>query len=263
MKYFLHDSDSFNDEKIAELFLQFGYEGLGLFYTVLEMLSKQEGPIKTAILKNRLHVGKKLEKCWKFMESLGIICSNNGETFNEKILNKSEKYKIKKGKTRKRVSLFRKNQRLKKNVTPDTEISEQLRSDSGNADVSASKISIRKDNNKRESAPPVLKYVFSEEDLPVNLRTQAFIAKWQEWLTYRRKETKKAVGIRGATADLKMLAAETDPIGVIQQSLDKEWRGLFSKKTSHAPQVSTLPAHKQQKIEKSPTAVFAKRGMFD
>jgi hypothetical protein len=47
MKYFLHSTDSFQDEKIAELFLHFGYEGLGLFYTILEKLAKQEKPIKT------------------------------------------------------------------------------------------------------------------------------------------------------------------------------------------------------------------------
>ena len=42
MKYFLHDTSSFDDEKITELYLEFGYEGLGLFYTTLEKLAKQE-----------------------------------------------------------------------------------------------------------------------------------------------------------------------------------------------------------------------------
>jgi hypothetical protein len=42
MKYYLHDSNSFNDEKITELFIKFGYEGLGLFYTCLEKFAQQE-----------------------------------------------------------------------------------------------------------------------------------------------------------------------------------------------------------------------------
>ena len=86
MKYFLHSTDSFHDEKIAELFLHFGYEGLGLFYTILEKIAFSESPIKTNVLKHQLKVGKKLEKCWKFMESLGLISSNNDK---ENILNMS------------------------------------------------------------------------------------------------------------------------------------------------------------------------------
>jgi hypothetical protein len=117
MKYYLHDSNSFNDEKITELFISFGYEGLGLFYTILEKLAAQEKPIKTTVLKSQLKVGKKLQKCWDFMESIELISSNNGETFNNNLLNFSGKYKIKKEKTRERVSQWRKNQELTKNVT--------------------------------------------------------------------------------------------------------------------------------------------------
>ena len=62
MKYFLHDSNAFNDEKITELYINFGYEGLGLFYTILEKLAGQEKPVKTLVLKKQLNVGKKLEK---------------------------------------------------------------------------------------------------------------------------------------------------------------------------------------------------------
>ena len=117
MKYYLHDTSAFDDEKISELFIVYGYEGLGLFYTILEKIAKQEKPIKTSVLKHQLKVGKKLEKCWNFMESLGIISSNNGETFNEQLLNFSEKYKIKKEKNRIKISEWRKNQDDADNVT--------------------------------------------------------------------------------------------------------------------------------------------------
>lgn len=117
MKYFLHDTSSFQDEKITELYINFGYEGLGLFYTLLEKIAYQEKPIKTDILKHQLKVGKRLEKCWIFMEEIGIISSNNGETFNEQLLNFSEKYQIKKEKNAKRISEWRKNQEDTENVT--------------------------------------------------------------------------------------------------------------------------------------------------
>ena len=117
MKYYLHDSNSFNDEKITELFISFGYEGLGLFYTILEKLAQQEKPIKTNVLKAQLKVGKKLQKCWEFMESIELISSNNGETFNKQLMNFSGKYAIKKENNKKRISEWRKNQELTKSVT--------------------------------------------------------------------------------------------------------------------------------------------------
>lgn len=117
MKYYLHDTNAFQDEKVTELFIKFGYEGIGLFYTILEKLALQEKPVKTAILKKQLFVGKRLNKCWLFMEEIGIISSNNGETFNKQLLKFSEKYQIKKEKNAKRIFDWRKNQADSENVT--------------------------------------------------------------------------------------------------------------------------------------------------
>jgi len=35
MKYFLHDTNAFNDEKITELFIEFGYEGACSLFSML------------------------------------------------------------------------------------------------------------------------------------------------------------------------------------------------------------------------------------
>lgn len=102
--------------------MEHGYEGLGLFYTLLEKLAGQEKPIKTDILKQQLNVGKKLNKCWNFMESIGIIHSNNGETFNKQLLNFSEKYTIKKEKTAERIRQWRENQTIEENVTRSEQV---------------------------------------------------------------------------------------------------------------------------------------------
>lgn len=117
MKYYLHDSNSFSDEKITELYLNFGYEGLGLFYTALEKLALQEKPIKTNVLKSQLNIGKKLDKCWNFIEDIGLLSSNNGETFSKQLLNFSEKYQIKKEKNKEKIKQWRENQTVKENVT--------------------------------------------------------------------------------------------------------------------------------------------------
>ncbi len=123
MKYFLHDSNAFNDEKVTQLFIKFGYEGVGLFYSILEKLAQQEKPILTDVLKHQLKVGKKLEKVWKFIEEIELISSNNGETFNEQLLNFSEKYQIKKEKNAERIKQWRENQKDKKNVTCNESVS--------------------------------------------------------------------------------------------------------------------------------------------
>lgn len=121
MKYYLHDSNSFNDEKITELYIKFGYEGLGLFYTILEKFAGQEKPIKTIILKKQLNVGKKLDKCFEFMQNIGLIQTSNGECFNINLLNLCEKYQTKKEKTKKKVFDFRNNQAVAENVTGYTD----------------------------------------------------------------------------------------------------------------------------------------------
>jgi len=117
MKYYLHDTNSFNDEKITELYIAFGFEGLGLFYTTLEKIAAQEKPIKTNVLKSQLKVRKKLERCWQFMEEIGLIQTNNGETYNIQLMRFSEKYQIKKEKTAKRISEFRERQTITEDVT--------------------------------------------------------------------------------------------------------------------------------------------------
>lgn len=117
MKYFLHDTNAFEDEKISLLYMNFGYEGLGLFYTILEKLAKQEKPVNTDVLKMQLNIGKKLNKCWGYMEQIELISSTNKETFNEQLLNFSEKYQIRKEKTRNKVKEWRDNQVVKNNVT--------------------------------------------------------------------------------------------------------------------------------------------------
>ncbi|MCP4393109.1 MAG: DUF4373 domain-containing protein, partial [Alphaproteobacteria bacterium] len=54
MKYYLHDSLSFQDEKVTLLYMEFGFEAVGLFYVILEKLALQEKPILESVLKTQL-----------------------------------------------------------------------------------------------------------------------------------------------------------------------------------------------------------------
>ena len=147
MKYFLHDTNAFQDEKITELFMAHGYEGLGLFYSILEKLAQQEKPVKTAVLKQQLSVGKKLEKCWSFLESLQLISSNNGETFNDNLLKFSEKYQVLKEKNRERVAQWREKQADTKPVTHYEQVCNKPK-------VKESKVKESKSNDLQDAASP-------------------------------------------------------------------------------------------------------------
>ena len=140
MRYYLHSSTSFSDEKITELFIHFDYAGLGLFYTLLEKLALQEKPIKESVLKKQLFVGKRLEKCWNFMHEIGLISTINGETFNKNVLNFTEKYQIKSEKNKIKISEWRENQKNIKNVTGYEPKCNQRK-------VNKSKVNKSKDNN--------------------------------------------------------------------------------------------------------------------
>lgn len=117
MKYFLHDSNAFSDEKVTLLYLKFGFEAIGLFFCILEKLALQEQPINEIVLKSQLNIKKRLEKQLNFMYKIDILSLRNGDVFSKNILKFSEKYQIKKEKTRKRVSEWRDKQDDTENVT--------------------------------------------------------------------------------------------------------------------------------------------------
>ena len=97
--------------------MEFGYEGLGLFYTFLEKIAQQEKPVNEEVIKKQLNIKKRLQKTWDFMKEIDIISIKNGDVFNENLLNFAEKYQIKKEKTRKKVSEWREKQKDTETVT--------------------------------------------------------------------------------------------------------------------------------------------------
>jgi hypothetical protein len=81
------------------------------------------------------------------MESLGILSSNNGETFNKQLLNFSEKYQIKKEKTREKVSQWRSNQQNAESVTDYVPICNPSKG-------KESKVNIKEEGKSELHSPP-------------------------------------------------------------------------------------------------------------
>ena len=65
-------------------------------------------------------------------------------------------------------------------------------------------------------------------DMPLSLRTPAFLKAWADWRQYR-KETRHALTPSTSARQLKKLEAVGPAVAVamIEQSIEKGWRGLF------------------------------------
>jgi hypothetical protein len=219
MKYYLHDTSAFDDEKVSELFIEFGYEGVGLFYVTLEKLAKQEKPMKTSVLKSQLKIRKRLEKCWNFMESLGLISSNNGETFNKQLLNYSEKYKIKSEKNAKRISEWREKQGDTKNVT---------RSENVRNAPKVKEIKVKESKVKKEGE----RFVPNLDCLDLFWKTQ-----FERWIEHRKEIKKPFTAQPQIDAQIKTFLKLSDnnleiAEAVIDQAIGNKWQGLYPIKTN-------------------------------
>ena len=225
MKYFLHDTSAFEDEKVAELYMKFGYEGVGLFFVILEKIAFQEKPVKTKVLKNQLRIGKRLERCWKFMEEIGLINTNNGETFNKQLLNYSGKYQIKKEKNRKRVSEWRERQDDTENVT----CYESVRN---SPKVKESKVKESKESNiieqdKTDESILVEKYGIDNEMANV-------VFDWLEYKKERRETYKSDRSVKSFITKLRNLSGD-DPAKareIVEQSFANNYAGVFELKNN-------------------------------
>jgi hypothetical protein len=215
MKYYLHDSNAFNDEKITELYIKFGYEGLGLFYTLLEKIASQEKPIKTSVLKSQLKVGKKLDKCWKFMEEIEIISSNNGDTFNKQLMNFSEKYKIKSEKNAKRISDWREKQSLIKNVTCYEHVCNTCK-------VKRSKYKVKKRIIRKRIHAKIIPFDFKKSLLNLGIESKIV----DDWIKVRK--TKKGSNTETAFNDIKKQIEKSGKTAneCIKIAVIKSWCGF-------------------------------------
>jgi len=237
MKYYLHDTNSFNDDKITELYIKFGYEGLGLFYTILEKFANQEKPIKTIVLKKQLNIGKKLEKCWNFLEEIQLIQSDNGESFNERILNFAGKYKIKSEKNAERVAQWRDKQSVTNNVTHYTDITLH---DCNTDKVNKSKV--KESKVKEEPQITFLSYEWKQL--------------WEEWMDYKKREHndkfKSGKTEQVAINNLVNLANNDIETAkkIVNTSISNKYKGLFKLKiTNNVTTKSSTDIYAQRRAE--------------
>jgi len=97
---FLHDSNSRHDVKMLKLWNKFGYEGIGIFWCIVEILREQpDFKFKTSdmeLLGIELRIDKVLIKdliTFCLLPETGLFKNENGEFFSESLLRRMEKFK--------------------------------------------------------------------------------------------------------------------------------------------------------------------------
>lgn len=84
----------------------------------------------------------------------------------------------------------------------------------------------KKDIQKRREEKNIVPMAITDLPFPLS-QIDGFLSVWESWLTFRREETKKPVTAMAAKMQLKFLSEQSDPVGVIEQSIGNQWQGLF------------------------------------
>lgn len=217
-KWFPHDSDALDDPKIIMLVMQFGMEGFGLYWMLLEYLIKQPGySLPVAIieaLSRRFQVSK--EKLEAIVLKYDLFQVDGDYFFSPSLNRRMQDYD--------KISEKNRSNALKRwqcdgNATalPPHSDRNAIRRDKKRIDKS------REDKKKKEPID-----VFSSVKKP----DESLYLKWQEWLKYRSEIKKPYKTAQGATAAYSSLLAlanqeETVAVLIIQQSIEHEWQGFF------------------------------------
>lgn len=146
--YFSHDSNARNDDKILELRAQYGWEGYGVYWAIIEILRDSSDycyPSNAkAGLSLSLNIGKAdLEKYLNKMFEVGLLEEKNGCFYSESLMKRMEEIDEKR---RKRAAAGRLGGTAKA----------MLQQKSSNATANPSKESKVKEKKVKEFKPPTL-----------------------------------------------------------------------------------------------------------
>ena len=89
--YFSHDYNARNDPKILELRSEYGLEGLGTFWCIIETLAEDEDGYIIASLMGGLSVGYGIPKARliemiDFMVKIGLLCESDNGIFSRRLM---------------------------------------------------------------------------------------------------------------------------------------------------------------------------------
>lgn len=149
--YFSHDFNARNDIKLQELLRKMGYEGLGLYWCIVEMLYEQEGKIKLTQCDSIAYAMR--TDINKIKQLIDVVFEKNNEFFwSNSVLNRIKMRKEKSNKAK--ISIMNRwgNEPKKRNTTTNTNVirTYDKRNTIKESKVKESKVNKNKINKEKE-----------------------------------------------------------------------------------------------------------------
>jgi hypothetical protein len=218
--YFSHDANARHDDKILELRAEFGWEGYGLFWAIVETLrdcSDYAYPSNAkAGLALSLNIDKtKLEQFLKVAIKLRLFIEKDGVIYSESLMRRMGDIDEKR---RKRAEAGRLGGTAKA----------KAKQSSSNAKAKASKESKVKESKVKD----IIEMPFDSEQ---------FKTKWSEWKTYKSKhhkfEYKSDMSERSALTLLAKYASNLEhrALQILDVAMAQGWSGFHDLKSYDEP----------------------------
>lgn len=245
--YFSHDADARSDEKIISLIMAHGYEGYGIFWAIIEMLrtaTNYKMQLDFKRIAFALHVdSKKVESIicdFELFDCIGGLhnlheCKDDlhKKTFFSKSLNRRMKLKESISEKRRQAAMARWNGDAKgmQMHSKSNAGAEQVQCNKGKKEKKENKINKEKKYTPRDARLAVAHLDWIDDKI------------WNEWIDFKVK-VKASITERAIRKNIKQLRELGEHIAnqVLEQSLDKGWKGLFVLKDQN----QTMEQHGQE-----------------
>jgi hypothetical protein len=215
--YFPHDSNAKDDPKIMMLMAQFGVEGYGIYWILIEYLRDQPGYVAPMALLDPLSRRYQSSK-EKF---LAVVTGYDLFEYNDVIFTSPSLIK-------RMLPLDEKRIKMRANSLKrwDGDANGMQLECKSNAIAIQSKVKESKVNKSKEEEN-IKEFVAS---LP-----SSFLAVWEKWIEYKRKirkPYKTREGMEGKFNELVTLSGNNPETAmkIVEQSISNEWSGLFALK---------------------------------
>jgi len=212
-EYFSHDYDAREDEKIQELLFELKMEGYGIYWSIIEMLYKNDGYMQMNCERIAYALRADENKINRVISEFDLFKINGNAFTSTSVLHR---LKLRKGKTviAKKAAKARWDKEKAKNA------------DAMQAQCEGNAKKKRKEKKEKESKVNEIIMPFDDEK---------FIAVWDFWKKYKREQHRfsyKPIGEQGALSKLAEISGgkvETAMM-IIKQSIQNGWSGLFELK---------------------------------
>lgn len=243
-EYFSHDYHARTDPKMVRLIMEYGMEGVGIYWCIVEMLYESGGYIDLSECERIAFELRTDSERIAAIVHTNLFCIAGEKFYSETALNRLEK---REEKSRKATTSAQ--SRWGSNSKDDANAM-RTQCDSNAIKVNKSKVNKKEKKEETHARDSFLSLI----DTPENPNHQ-LVKKWAQWAEFRKKMKKPYRTTEGESAAynrLLRLAGNNSEvaIGIIDQSIENEWQGLFPLKDqqNNSKPVNGRPKTMLQKI---------------